>query len=52
MTRIIIGEGVGLAVGLIGFLSIPYFWPEVPMMTRWGSCYGTGSLALLSASSA
>lgn len=36
MTRIIIGEGVGLAVGLIAFLSLPYFWPEVPMMTRWG----------------
>ncbi len=36
VTRIMIGESVGLAVGLIGFLSMVYFWPEVSTLTRWG----------------
>ena len=36
MTRIAIGKGIGLIVGLAGFFSLPYFLPEADMMLRWG----------------
>jgi hypothetical protein len=35
-TRIGIGKAVGFVIGLIGFVALPYFWPDVSMMTRWG----------------
>lgn len=35
-TRIAIGKLLGFAIGLLGFLLLPYFWPEAPMMFRWG----------------
>ncbi len=35
-TRIAIGKLVGLIIGLIGFFSLPWFWPEAPMQLRWG----------------
>ena len=34
-TRIAIGKTIGLAVGIIGFISMPYFWPEASTMFRW-----------------
>jgi hypothetical protein len=36
VTRIAIGKGVGLIFGLIGFLSLPFFWPDVGMFPRVG----------------
>ncbi len=36
VTRIAIGKGVGFAVGLAGFLSLPYFVPEAGWLIRWG----------------
>lgn len=36
MARIAIGKLVGLAVGLIGFVFLPYFLPEVGWLPRWG----------------
>ena len=35
-TCIGIGKAVGFVIGLIGFVTLPYFWPDVSMMTRWG----------------
>ena len=35
-TRIAIGKAIGLIIGLIGFITMPYFWPEVSLMARWG----------------
>ncbi len=35
-TRIVIGKLVGLIIGLIGFFSLPWFWPEASMQLRWG----------------
>ncbi len=36
ITRIAIGKGVGLVVGLAGFLTMPHIWPESGNMIRWG----------------
>jgi len=36
ITRIAVGKGVGFVVGLIGFLSLPYFAPEADWLIRWG----------------
>ena len=36
ITRIAIGKLIGLIVGLIGFISLPWFWPEAGWMIRWG----------------
>lgn len=36
VTRIAIGKAVGLLVGLIGFILIPFLWAEAPLMIRWG----------------
>ena len=36
MTRIAIGKLIGLIVGLIGFITLPWFWPEADWMIRWG----------------
>ena len=36
MTRIAVGKAVGLVVGLVGFLSVPYVWPEADWLLRWG----------------
>jgi len=36
VTRIAIGKAVGFAVGLIGFICLPYFWPEASMLLRIG----------------
>ena len=36
ITRIAIGKGVGFAIGLVGFLSLPYFAPEAGWLIRWG----------------
>ena len=36
ITRIAIGKLIGLIVGLIGFITLPWFWPEAGWMIRWG----------------
>ena len=36
MTRIAVGKLVGFLIGLIGLLSLPYFWPEADWLLRWG----------------
>ena len=36
VTRIVIGKGVGLAVGLAGFIFLPFFVPEAGWLIRWG----------------
>ncbi|MCG8493850.1 MAG: hypothetical protein MI743_19690 [Sneathiellales bacterium] len=36
ITRIAIGKSIGLVVGLVGFLLLPLFSPEVPLLFRWG----------------
>jgi hypothetical protein len=36
ITRIAIGKGIGAFVGLIGFMAVPYFLPEVDILIRWG----------------
>ena len=36
ITRIAIGKTIGFVFGLIGFFSLPYFWPDAGMMFRWG----------------
>jgi len=36
ITRIAIGKGLGFVFGLIGFISLPYFLPDVSEMFRWG----------------
>jgi len=36
MTRIAVGKTVGLAIGLIGFLTLPYFWADAGWLLRWG----------------
>ena len=36
VTRIAIGKAVGLAFGLIGFIFLPYFWPEASLLLRVG----------------
>ncbi len=36
VTRIAIGKGVGFAVGLAGFIFLPFFVPEAGWLIRWG----------------
>jgi hypothetical protein len=36
VTRIAVGKTVGLAVGLIGFLMLPYVLPDADPALRWG----------------
>jgi hypothetical protein len=36
VTRIAVGKGLGLAVGLVGFFSLPMFMPEADFLLRWG----------------
>ncbi len=36
VTRIVVGKGVGLVVGLAGFVLLPYFAPEAGWLIRWG----------------
>ncbi len=36
VTRIAIGKGVGLVVGLAGFIFLPFFVPEAGWLIRWG----------------
>lgn len=36
VTRIAIGKVIGFMIGLTGFILLPYFLPEVDIMTRWG----------------
>ncbi len=36
VTRIAIGKGVGFAIGLVGFLFLPFFVPEADWLIRWG----------------
>ncbi len=36
VTRIAVGKGVGLVVGLAGFVLLPYFAPEAGWLIRWG----------------
>jgi len=35
-TRIAVGKAVGLVIGLVGFVLIPYFVPEADWQLRWG----------------
>jgi hypothetical protein len=36
MTRIIIGKGIGFAIGLLGFTLLPFLLPEPDWLLRWG----------------
>ncbi len=36
MTRIAVGKGIGFLIGLMGFISLPYFLPEAGWLIRWG----------------
>ncbi len=36
VVRIAIGKGIGLIVGLIGLILLPYVWPEADWFIRWG----------------
>lgn len=36
ITRIGLGKAIGFLVGLCGFISLPYFWPEGDALIRWG----------------
>lgn len=36
MTRIAVGKAAGFAVGLVGLLTLPYFWPDADWLLRWG----------------
>ncbi len=36
MTRVAIGKGIGLVVGIIGFVFLPSFLPDADLMLRWG----------------
>jgi len=36
VTRIAIGKGIGLLVGLVGFICLPFFLPEAGWLIRWG----------------
>ncbi len=36
VTRIAIGKGIGFAVGLLGFVLMPYFLPDAGWLIRWG----------------
>jgi len=36
MTRIAVGKTIGILFGLIGFIFLPYFYPESGWLLRWG----------------
>ncbi len=36
ITRVAIGKAIGFAVGLIGFIGIPYLAPDTGWQLRWG----------------
>ncbi len=36
ITRIGVGKLVGSVIGLIGFVALPWIWPEADMLIRWG----------------
>lgn len=36
VTRIAVGKMTGLAIGLAGFVALPYVWPDAGWLLRWG----------------
>ena len=36
VTRIGVGKVLGLAIGLVGFISLPFFAPDADLQLRWG----------------
>ena len=36
MTRIAVGKGIGLLIGLAGFVSLPWYLPDASWYLRWG----------------
>ena len=36
VTRIAVGKLSGLVIGLLGFIMLPWFYPEVGALLRWG----------------
>ena len=36
MVRILVGKTIGLLFGLVGFIALPYFLPDVGWLLRWG----------------
>jgi hypothetical protein len=34
--RIAIGKFIGLIIGFIGFITLPFIWPEADLLIRWG----------------
>ena len=36
ITRIAVGKLVGFVFGLIGLVSLPFFWPDADWLLRWG----------------
>jgi len=36
VTRIAIGKGIGFVFGLVGFIVLPYFYPDTDALLRWG----------------
>ena len=36
VTRVAVGKGIGFVFGLIGFISLPYFFADAGWLLRWG----------------
>ncbi|MBT6273523.1 MAG: hypothetical protein HOI95_05250 [Chromatiales bacterium] len=36
VTRVAVGKTTGFAVGLLGFVTLPYLWSDADLMMRWG----------------
>ena len=36
ITRLVIGKSIGFVFGLLGFIFLPYFYPESGWLLRWG----------------
>jgi hypothetical protein len=36
VTRLAAGKGTGFAIGLAGFVSLPWIWPDADPLLRWG----------------
>ena len=36
MTRIAVGKFIGFIFGLLGFLLLPFIWPDAGSLLRWG----------------
>lgn len=46
-TRIGVGKTIGFIIGLMGFFSLPYFWPEASLQFRLGILFWYTSLGAI-----